>query len=230
MPADIPVLFVHGFTSSFDRGWRQAGWADLVADSGRPVLGVDLLGHGDAPKPHDPLAYADVGARVLEAMEDHEVVDGVGFSAGAGVLLDLAVAHPARFRRLALLGMGAGYFRTDVPEPLALALEGKVESVGHPMGQAFVRFANSPGQDPLALAAFLRRPLPDRSPERLATVTGPVLIVLGERDGNGPAEPLASALSNASVTVKELRGVDHLGTPTDFGCIDATLSFLEDGA
>lgn len=228
MPADIPVLFVHGFTSSFDRGWRQAGWADLVADSGRPVLGVDLLGHGEAPKPHDPAAYADVGARVLEAMGDHDQVDGVGFSAGAGVLLDLAVAHPGRFRRLALLGMGAGYFRTDVPEPLALALEGKAGDLGHPLAQAFVRFATSPGQDPLALAAFLRRPLPDRSPERLAAVTGPVLIVLGERDGNGPAEPLASALPDARV--KALRGVDHLGTPTDFGCIDATLSFLEDGA
>ncbi|HVF75753.1 MAG TPA: alpha/beta fold hydrolase [Acidimicrobiales bacterium] len=230
MPTDIPVLFVHGFTSSFDRGWRQAGWPDLVADSGRPVLGVDLLGHGDAPKPHDPAAYAEIGAGVLAAMEDHEVVDGVGFSAGAGVLLDLAVDYPTRFRRLALLGMGAGYFRTDVPEPLALALEGKTEVVDHPMAQAFVRFANSPGQDPLALAAFLRRPLPDRSPERLAAVKCPVLIVLGDRDGNGPAEPLADALPNAEVTVKVLRGVDHLGTPGDFGCVDATLSFLEDGA
>lgn len=228
MPSDIAVLFVHGFTSSFDRGWRQAGWADLVADTGRPVIGVDLLGHGEAPKPHDPSAYAEVGDRVLEAIGDHEQVDAVGFSAGAGVLLDLAVAHPGRFRRLALLGMGAGYFRVDVPEPLALALEGRAAAVEHPLAQAFVRFATSPGQDPLALAAFLRRRVPERSPARLAAVTCPVLIVLGERDGNGPAEPLASALPDARVKV--LRGVDHLGTPTDFGCIDATLSFLEDGA
>lgn len=227
MAADIPVLLVHGFTSSFERGWRQTGWADLVADMGRPVIGVDLLGHGDAPKPHAPADYAEVGEQVLAALPGHGPVDGVGFSAGAGILLDLAVAHPARFRRLALVGMGAGYFRTDVPEPLALALEGRGD-VEHPLGQAFVRFASSPGQDPLALAAFLRRPVPERSPERLAAVTCPVLIVLGDRDGNGPAAPLASALPDARVKV--LRGVDHLATPTDFGAIDAVLSFLEDGA
>lgn len=223
MPSFPPVLFVHGFTSSFDRGWRQTGWVDLVTDAGRDVVGVDLLGHGDAPKPHDPAAYADMGARVLDVLPD-EPVDAVGFSAGAGILLDLAVAYPGRFRKLALLGMGEGYFRTDPPVALAAALEGN-GTVEHPLGQAFLRFATAPGQDPLALAAFLRRPMPSRTPEALAAVTLPVLIVLGERDGNGPAEGLAAALPDA--TVRTLRGVDHHATPTDFGCIDATLSFLD---
>ena len=224
MSSEPPILFVHGFTSSFDRGWRQTGWVDLAGDAGREVIGVDLLGHGDAPKPHEPEAYADLGARVLDVLPADGAVDAVGFSAGAGVLLDLAVAHPHRFRKVALVGMGAGYFRTDVPEPLAAALEGD-GAIDHPLGQAFVRFASAPGQDRLALAAFLRRPLPPRSPELLKAVGSPVLIVLGEHDGNGPAEPLAEALPDA--TVKVLRGVDHHGTPTDFGCIDATLSFLD---
>jgi pimeloyl-ACP methyl ester carboxylesterase len=221
--SEPPILFVHGFTSSFERGWRQTGWVDLVGDAGRQVIGVDLLGHGDAPKPHEPEAYAALGARVLEVLPADGPVDAVGFSAGAGVLLDLVAAHPERFGKVALVGMGAGYFRTDVPEALAAALEDG-GAIDHPLGQAFVRFASAPGQDRLALAAFLRRPLPPRSPERLAAVTNPVLIVLGEHDGNGPAEPLADALPDA--TVKVLRGVDHHGTPTDFGAIDATLSFL----
>ena len=208
MPNNPPVVLVHGFASSFDRGWRQLGWVDLLEDAGRRVVGVDLLGHGDAPKPHDPAAYADVGARVVDVLPG-EPVDAVGFSAGGLVLLDVASRHPERFARLAILGLGANLFRPRDPDD--------------PLRQAFARFVTTEGNDPVALAAFGQRPLPSIDYSR---ITCPVLLVLGERDANGPADPLADALSNATVTVKVLRGVDHLGTPTDFGCIDAVLSFL----
>jgi hypothetical protein len=52
-----------------------------------------------------------------------------------------------------------------------------------------------------------------------------VLVVLGDRDFAGPADPLVQALPNA--TLVTLKGVDHLATPTDFGFIDATLEFLD---
>lgn len=206
MSSNPPVVLVHGFTSSFDRGWRQTGWVDLLADEGRTVVGVDLLGHGDAPKPHDPADYADLAARVVDVLPGE--ADGIGFSLGAAVLLDVAARHPERFRRLAIMGIGAGLFRTSEPGALS---------------PVFARFVESNDNDPTALAAFLRRPL---QPIDFAAVTCPVLIVLGERDTNGPADPLAEALANAPVTVKVLRGVDHLGTPTDFGAVDAVLSFL----
>lgn len=215
-----PVVLVHGFTSSFERGWRHTGWVDLLEDEGRTVVGVDLLGHGDAPKPHDPSAYADLGGRVLDALPAEGPVDAVGFSLGAAVLLDVAGREPDRFRRLAVLGIGANLFRAGDPEPLARAIEGG-EGVDHPLGQAFTRFASGHGNDPLALAAFLRRPL---QPPDLGRIACPVLVVVGERDTNGPADPLAEALPDARVSV--LRGADHLATPTDFGAIDAVLSFL----
>jgi pimeloyl-ACP methyl ester carboxylesterase len=208
VPENPPVVLVHGYTSSFDRGWQQTGWADLLEDEDRTVVGVDLLGHGDAPKPHDPAAYADVGARVVAALPD-SVVDGVGFSLGAVVLLDVAARHPERFRRLAVMGIGANLFRPRDPDD--------------PLRQAFARFATNEGNDPVALAAFRQRPVP---PIDFARITCPVLIVLGERDTNGPADPLAEALVKATVTMKTVRGADHLGTPTDFGAIEAVLSFL----
>lgn len=199
MSSNPPVVLVHGFTSSFDRGWRQTGWVDLLADEGRAVVGVDLLGHGEAPKPHDPSAYADMGARVVDVLP--ECCDAVGFSLGAVVLLDVASRHPERFRRLALMGIGANLFRPrDAEDPLR---------------PAFERFATGGGNDPTALAAFRQRP---RSAViDFAAVTCPVLVVLGERDPNGPADPLVEALGSDAVTVKVVRGVDHLGTPTDFG-------------
>ncbi|MBW8827332.1 MAG: alpha/beta fold hydrolase, partial [Acidobacteria bacterium] len=59
-----PVLLVHGLASSFELNWREFGWVDLLADAGREVIGVDLLGHGTAPKPHDADEYRRLEDRV----------------------------------------------------------------------------------------------------------------------------------------------------------------------
>ena len=72
-----PVLLVHGFASSFERNWREPGWADLLAESGRQVIGIDLLGHGSADKPHDPAAYAHLDESVIAALPDDGVVDAL---------------------------------------------------------------------------------------------------------------------------------------------------------
>ena len=101
-----PVVLVHGFGTSFDLTWVANGWVDLLADEGRSVIGVDLLGHGDAPKPTDPADYDDLGERVRDALPD-EPVDAIGFSLGAKTLLQVAAAAPERFRSLVVAGVGA---------------------------------------------------------------------------------------------------------------------------
>ena len=52
-----------------------------------------------------------------------------------------------------------------------------------------------------------------------------MLVVLGDRDFAGPADPLVEALPDA--TFRPLRGVDHFATPKDFGFLDAALGFLD---
>src|SRR5687768_15403327 len=118
-----PVVLVHGFASSFERNWRQPGWVDLLEEGGRPVIPVDLLGHGDAPKPHDPAAYADLESGV-EAVLPEGPVDGLGFSLGARVLLTLAARVPDRFGKLVVGGVGANLFREDSTDAVARVLEG----------------------------------------------------------------------------------------------------------
>src|SRR5215212_848446 len=81
-----PVLLVHGWGGSFATTWEASGFTHLIADAGRPVIGVDLLGHGSAPKPHTPDEYADLTERVIAAMPD-EPIDAIGFSLGAVTLL-----------------------------------------------------------------------------------------------------------------------------------------------
>ncbi len=224
--ADPPVLLLHGFATSSARTWGETGWIDLLQDAGRQVLPVDLLGHGEAPKPHDPAAYDRLEDLVLEALPD-EPVDAVGFSLGARTLLVLASAHPERFNRIVVAGVGANLFRHDESSALladAVAGEGTDDELS-PVAQYFRGQADEPGNDRVALAACLRRPSPTAiTDEGLARIVGPVLIVIGDRDFAGPADPLAERLSDARVVV--LRNVDHFATPKDFGFLDAGLDFL----
>lgn len=221
-----PVVLVHGWGGSFAATWQSSGFTHLLADAGRPVIGVDLLGHGSAPKPHDPEAYGDLSTRVLEAMPD-EPVDAIGFSLGAITLLRIACRTPQRFRRLVLAGIGASLFVDDDAgtQRIIAALEGTAPPDDN-IARLFANYGTQPGNDVVALTAVMRRPRGERfTPELLAGVTCPTLVVIGDRDFAGPGDPLADALPDARLTV--LRNVDHFATPESFGFIDAALEFID---
>jgi pimeloyl-ACP methyl ester carboxylesterase len=228
-----PVLLVHGFASSFERNWREPGWVDLLCDAGREVIATDLLGHGTAPKPHDPLEYLKLESNLTAVLPPESRVDAVGFSLGARLLLSVAAMRPDAFGRIVVGGVGESVFRDDESEAMARLVEGSLDLAGleaaragdrTSLARALARFAQTPGNDPLALAACLRRPVDPLTPEILGELRIPVLVVLGDRDFAGPAEPLVDALPQA--TLVRLEGVDHLATPMSFGFIDAALSFL----
>ena len=222
---DEPVLLLHGFATSARRTWRDNGWIDLLGDVGRTVIAPDLLGHGDAATPHDPAAYTSLEAEVATGMPDRSV-DAIGFSMGARVLLTLAADQPDRFGRLVVAGVGANLFRDDGHgELIARAIDGSADDGANPVVQYFAGLAREPGVDRDALAACMRCPRPPLDAEVLGRVTCPVLVVLGDRDFAGPADPLVEALPDA--TFHGLRGVDHFATPKDFGFIDAALGFLD---
>jgi pimeloyl-ACP methyl ester carboxylesterase len=221
-----PVLLVHGFASSFDRNWRDTGWADLLADANREVIGLDLLGHGKSEKPHDPAAYAHLEDSITAALPEDGVVDAVGFSLGAGLLLTVASRVPERFGRIVVGGVGANLFQSGDPEPVARAVEAGEASDDSPgLARAFAVFATGSDNDRAALAACLRRPSGRLTPEQLRTVSCPVLVVLGDKDFAGPPDPLVDALPDARLVT--LHGADHFGTPKDFRFLDAGLEFLE---
>jgi pimeloyl-ACP methyl ester carboxylesterase len=219
------VALVHGFATSSARTWGDNGWLDLLADSGRTALPIDLLGHGTADKPHDPAAYAELESLVVAQLPD-EPVDAIGFSLGARVLLTIATEAPERFNRLVLTGVGANLLRTEGSDVILRAIEGDGDPT-NPVVQYFAGLAQHPEVDRAALAACLRSPRPVLTPERLAKAQLPVLVVIGDKDFAGPGEPLAEALPQAELNT--LRNVDHFATPKDFGTIDAALDFLGAG-
>jgi pimeloyl-ACP methyl ester carboxylesterase len=223
-----PVLLVHGFASSFERNWREPGWSDLLSEAGREVIGVDLLGHGRAAKPHDPAEYDDLEEGVVDALPDNGPVDAIGFSMGSGVILTVAARMPERFGRIVVGGVGANLFadRGSESEAIARAIEtGEADDAAPASARAFIQFAAGLGNDPAALAACMRRTHHRLTADELARITVPVLVVLGDRDFAGPADPLVEALPDASLVT--LRGADHFGTPRDFRFIDAALAFID---
>lgn len=224
--ASVPIMLVHGWGGSFATTWQRSGFTALLADAGRPVIGVDLLGHGEAPKPHDPEAYADLTRRIVDALPEGPV-DAVGFSLGALTLLDAAVDNPSRFRRLVLAGIGSNVFESD--EEATNRIIAAIESDGETddnRARLFAQYAHQPGNDPVALAAIMRRGGKARlTAADLGALTMPILVAVGDQDFVLPADPLLDALPTAAFA--SLRRTDHFATPESFDFIDATLEFLD---
>jgi pimeloyl-ACP methyl ester carboxylesterase len=217
------LVLLHGFASSFDHGWRQTGWVDILSDFDCTAPEIDLPGHGSSSRLTEPEDYAEVEEEVFRSLPAPGPLTAVGFSAGADVLLRMAIAHPGSFERIALLGIGDNVFETRDARTLAQALE-RDDEPEDVVARLFHRLAASTGSDPQALSAFIRRARPPIREEDLDAVTCPVLVVLGDRDMTTSAARLVGALPSASLVT--LAGVDHFATPSDFGAIDATMRFL----
>lgn len=220
-----PVMCVHGWGGSFTDTWERNGFTALLADAGRAVIGVDLLGHGNAPKPHEPEAYSDLTSRIVEALPGSPI-DAIGFSMGALTLLRTAVEHPGAFRHLVLAGIGRNVFEADEERSAAIAraVSGEIDDEDN-LSRLFAQYASRPGNDPTALAAVLRQPQRVRLDEAsLASISCPTLVVIGDRDFVHPADRLVESLPDCRLV--ELRNVDHFATPDDFGFVDAALEFI----
>ncbi len=226
-----PVVLVHGWGGSFESTWQRSGLTALLEDARLDVIGVDLLGHGSAPKPHDPEAYTDLTERVEAALPD-QPVDAIGFSLGAITLLRLAIAQPQRFQRIVLAGIGTNIF--EPTESGTAAIVAGLESVaagGDPSTlentvRLFTQYAAQPGNDIEALTAVMKRPPAEPiTAEMCAAVTCPVLVVVGDRDFVHPGDELAAAFPNGRC--ETLKHVDHFATTESFGFFDAALEFLD---
>ena len=197
--------------------------------AGRRVFSAARGHAGDVPA---PFGYADLGRDLLAVADEHGATRALGVSMGAGALLSLLAAHPARFERVVLFLPGAlDRPRTDDAvrrlTALATALETGDRAVveqyvedelppdlhGLPAAASYLSsrvefLLGSPGIAVAVRSLPASLPVPDRT--ALGGVTAQVLVLGQEGDPLHPAQvarDLAAVLPNARLVVFDRPGV-----------------------
>ncbi len=216
-PTGPPVVLLHGLTMSSVTMERLA--ASLYDHR---VLLLDLHGHGQSTKPHQPDRYlvsefADDVVALLDHLEIEQAVIG-GLSLGANVSYEVALRYPERVRALVLqmpvfargvpvgrvfFGALAAFFTGLYPvltpwHPLIR----RVPLPGRAYELAFIR--DLLAADHLAQAALMRgisrQDAPSKDAETLSSLTMPVLVAAHAYDplhSFDDATELADGLSDA---------------------------------
>lgn len=225
-----PVVLVHGFSSDYQLNWVGSRWQDALTAAGHLVLGLDCRGHGRSEKPHDPAAYtrrtmAGDAVRLLDHLGVPRA-DYLGYSMGARIGVETAIAHPDRLRRAVLGGLGP-WGPGDRSQLIARRMRGD-ESVTDATAEMFFRFASArPINDLEALACCIVAPQSPPTPADLAGITVPVVIVTGDQDPLArDAGQLADAIPGARHV--SVPGRNHMNTVPARQFKEAALAFLAD--
>lgn len=217
--AERTILLIHGFTSNRNEGWRRTGWYAAFERRRVRCVALDLRGHGESAKPHDPEAYGRgaMAGDVLALMDHLNLgrVDLFGYSMGSRVALAAALAAPERVSNLIMGGVGARLLdeRPEGPggleRPMAKALlTDDPETITEPMLRSFRHFADEQGEDRRALAACTAADNPPLGAAEMGGLHVPVFVLAGQRDDlAGDPEGLAQAFPNGrGMTIP---GCDH---------------------
>jgi len=225
------IVFFGGYAS--DMTGTKASFLDSwAAAQGRAFLRFDYTGHGASGGRFEEgtiTAWAADAIAAIERLTEGPVVV-VGSSMGGWIMLEVALARPARVR--ALVGIAAAadftedllWARWDDATRARLVAEGRVTEPSEydPAGSVYTRALIEDGRQRLRL----------RGPIGFA---GPVRLLHGQNDHAVPWQTslrLAERLESSDVQVILVKDGDHrLSRPADLALLARTLAPLlgEDG-
>ena len=201
-----PVVLLHGLFSNAAVNCIKFGTAARIAEAGFRVVMPDLRVHGSSDAPHEPEHYPpDVLVHDLEDLIAHLGLydfDLGGFSLGARTSTRAVVAG-IKPRKLILGGMGLaglagwsqrGQFFRRVIADYETAKRGDDTWMS-------IQFMKTMKIDRVA-ARLLLDSFTDTTPDMLAALAMPTLLVCGDQDqDNGSAEELAAVLPDAQLGI-----------------------------
>lgn len=223
-----PILLLHGLFSNAEVNWIKFGTAARIAGQGYRVIMPDLRVHGSSEAPHEPGHYPpDVLVHDLQDLVAHlELTDFDlgGFSLGARTSTRAVVAG-MKPKRLILGGMGlaglAGWQKRGQFFQRVIA-EYETAKRGDDTWMS-IQFMKTMKVDRVA-ASLLLDSFTDTTPDMLAALTMPTLVVCGDQDqDNGSAEELVAVLPDARLAT--IPGT-HMSSVTQPELGEAIAAFL----
>ncbi|MDH3666179.1 MAG: alpha/beta fold hydrolase [Paracoccaceae bacterium] len=220
-----PLVLIHGV------GSRAEDWSGVIdaLGEGFSILAYDQRGHGDSDTPPGPYTIEHLTGDLINLMDDLGLARAhiAGFSLGGLVALSVALNHPERVDKLALISTVAG--RTDEEKARVLArlefllnappsdyFEQSVERwftpafrEAHPEVVAG-RKARAVAMDPVAYAAAYHTLAHTDFGRALTGIEAETLVMTGEDDiGSTPrmAEVMRGHIPNAQLRI--LPGLRH---------------------
>jgi 3-oxoadipate enol-lactonase len=220
----FPVLLVMG------QGYARWAWEPVAEPLSRRyrVVSFDPRGVGGSDKPAGPYSVEELTADALRVLDEHgiERAHVVGASLGGMVAQELAISHPARVEKLALLCTSSGFGK---PVPMLQSLVGVYQAAAGLEPEAALRvFVENAVSERSAADELVRRRLENPiepamrdaqgaaalafdSWERLDRITAPTLVATGDADNVvdwRSSEALAGRIPNARLAV--LPGAGHM--------------------
>ena len=236
-----PVVFIHAF--SLDRRmWKP----QVAAFQGRfRIIRYDLRGHGRSVAPTEPYTGYDDLRDLLDTLGITRATL-VGLSAGSELAINFAIAYPNRVARLVLAAPGLGGYALPPLPWLRPVFE--AAAAGDAEGAAKL-WAETPMMamrtnidasetvtslviDNSRLWMYRRteQPLSPPAVNRLAEITCPVLVIVGDQDLphiKDVARLLAEGVATATlVTIPGAGHIVNLDTPALFN--EAVTAFLRE--
>ena len=229
---DAPtVLCVHGFASSCRDNWVNTGWVRDLTRAGFRVLGVDQRGHGASGKPHEAVDFSmeNFVDDLVKVLDDYmlESVLYAGYTLGARVGWQLAVAAPNRVERAVLGGIpdGRPLARLQIDQARAFVEHGTpIEDV---VTQNYVKLSERvEGNDLRSLVALAEgMRLGDADPDVSNPPLQQILFATGSDDAiMEQSKLLADATPNGSFV--ELPGRHHFNAPGSRVFREAAVEFF----
>lgn len=175
------------------------------------VIALDTRGHGKSPRGTAPFTIEQFSPDLWGFMTAHEIAQAVilGFSDGANIAMEFAMAHPQMVRALIL--NGGNLDPSGVKRTTQLPIE-----LGYRIARRFAARSEDARKNAEMLGLMVNEP--HIRPRDLSGITAPTLVLCGARDmiRESHTRKIAQSLQNARLAI--LRGTHFIASqrPAEF--------------